>query len=133
MFGNKNKNKKKKEKIDIVFNGIVIFFAILNLFPLYWLLTSSFKNSSDVVKMPPDWFPKTISFQNYIDVFNNQPAFQWAYNSIYVSLVATVALVVVSSLAAYAFSKLSLYFCKFLVHILLKPSLKNFEHNLASM
>ena len=106
MFGNKNKNKKKKEKIDIVFNVIVIFFAILNLFPLYWLFTSSFKNSSDVVKMPPDWFPKTISFQNYIDVFNNQPAFKWAYNSIYVSLVATIALVVVSSLAAYAFSKL---------------------------
>ena len=106
MFGNRNKNKKKKEKIDIVFNLIVIFFAILNLFPLYWLFTSSFKNSSDVVKMPPDWFPKTFSFQNYIDVFNNQPAFKWAYNSIYVSLVATVALVVVSSLAAYAFSKL---------------------------
>ncbi len=106
MFGNKNRNKKKKEKIDIVINGIVIFFAILNLFPLYWLITSSFKNSSDVVKMPPDWFPTTFSFQNYIDVFNNQPAFKWAYNSIYVSLVATIALVVVSSLAAYAFSKL---------------------------
>ena len=32
-----------------------------------------------------------------------------------------------------AFSKSSLYIWKFLVHVLLKPSLKNFEHNLASM
>ena len=32
-----------------------------------------------------------------------------------------------------AFSKSSLYIWKFLVHILLKPSLKNFEHYLASM
>ena len=32
-----------------------------------------------------------------------------------------------------AFSKPSLYIWKFSVHILLKPSLKNFEHNLASM
>ena len=31
-----------------------------------------------------------------------------------------------------AFSKSSLYICKFLVHILLKPSLKDFEHYLAS-
>ena len=31
------------------------------------------------------------------------------------------------------FSKSSLYIWKFLVHILLKPSLKDFEHNLASM
>ena len=32
-----------------------------------------------------------------------------------------------------AFSKPSLYIWKFLVHILLKPSLKGFEHNTASM
>ena len=32
-----------------------------------------------------------------------------------------------------AFSKSSLYMRKFLVHILLKPSLKDFEHNLNSM
>ena len=32
-----------------------------------------------------------------------------------------------------AFSKSSLYTWKFLVHILLKPSLKGFEHNLASV
>ena len=32
-----------------------------------------------------------------------------------------------------AFSKYSLYIWKFLVHVLLKPSLKNFEHDLASM
>ena len=32
-----------------------------------------------------------------------------------------------------AFSKLSLYICKFSVHIMLKPSLKDFKHNLTSM
>ena len=32
-----------------------------------------------------------------------------------------------------AFSKASLYTWKFLVHVLLKPSLKDFEHYLASM
>jgi multiple sugar transport system permease protein len=106
MFLKRNKNKKKKEKIDVILNSLVIFFAVLNLFPLYWLFTSSLKNSSDVVKMPPDWFPKTITFSNYVDVFNNQPAFRWAFNSIFVSLVSTIALIVVSCLAAYAFSKL---------------------------
>ena len=34
---------------------------------------------------------------------------------------------------SYAFSKSSLYICKFLLHILLKPSLKDFEHYLVSM
>ena len=102
----KNQNKKKRETVDIVANVIVIFFAVLNLFPLYWLFTSSLKNSSDVIKMPPDWLPKTFTFSNYADVFQNQPAIKWAFNSIVVSLGSTVAVIIVSSLAAYAFSKL---------------------------
>ncbi|MRH41163.1 ABC transporter permease subunit [Aquibacillus halophilus] len=102
----KRKNKRKLEKFDLIANALVIFFALLSLFPLFWLITSSFKNSAAVVKMPPDWIPKTFNYGNYIDVFSNQPAFRWAINSIIVSLVSTVALVIVSSLAAYAFSKL---------------------------
>jgi multiple sugar transport system permease protein len=101
-----NKNKKKLELVDIVTNSLVTLFAVLSLFPLYWLLTSSFKNSADVVKMPPDWFPKTFNYQNYIDVFNSQPALKWTYNSLFVSLVSTVLLIIVSALAAYGFSKL---------------------------
>src|SRR4051794_40888963 len=104
MFG--RKDKIKKEPFDIASNIFVTFFAILSLFPLYWLFTSSLKNSSDVVKMPPDWFPKTITLSNYVEVFNSQPALRWAYNSLVVSLVSTVALIIVSCLAAYAFSKL---------------------------
>ncbi|MDR7238821.1 carbohydrate ABC transporter permease [Neobacillus drentensis] len=102
----KNQNKKKRETVDVVANVIIIFFAVLNLFPLYWLFTSSLKNSSDVIKMPPDWLPKTFTFSNYADVFQNQPAIKWAFNSIVVSLGSTVAVIIVSSLAAYAFSKL---------------------------
>ncbi len=100
------KRIKKKEPVDIIANIIVIFFAILNLFPLYWLFTSSFKNSVDVLKMPPDWIPKNPTFDNYIEVFKNQPALRWTYNSIFVSLVSTILVIIVSSLAAYAFSKL---------------------------
>lgn len=103
----RRKSKPKREKFDIVSNVFVTFFAVLSLFPLYWLFTSSFKKSADVIKMPPDWFPKSITFSNYIDVFNSQPALKWAYNSIVVSLVSTIALIIVSCLAAYAFSKLN--------------------------
>ncbi len=102
----KNKNRKKRETVDVVANVIILFFAILNLFPLYWLFTSSLKNSSDVIKMPPDWFPKTFTLNNYVDVFQSQPALRWTFNSIYVSLISTIAVIIVSSLAAYAFSKL---------------------------
>lgn len=116
------KNKKKMEKFDIVSNAIITLFAVLNLFPLYWLFTSSLKNSSDVVKMPPDWWPKTITFSNYVDIFQNQPALRWTFNSIYVSGVTTILVIVIGSMAAYAFSKINFKFSN-LIYIIFVSSL----------
>ncbi|WP_129724383.1 carbohydrate ABC transporter permease [Xylanivirga thermophila] len=111
----------KREKIgngDLIANIIIVLFAVVNLFPLYWLFTSSFKNSSDVVKMPPDWFPKKPTVQNYIDLFKNQPAMRWTFNSIFVALVTTLLVVLISSMAAYAFAKLEFKGRKTIFYIL---------------
>ena len=114
--------KRKRDKFDFISNIVVVFFAILNLFPLYWLFTSSLKNSADVVKMPPDWWPQTITFQNYIDIFQDQPAFRWAFNSLYVSGVSTILVIVVASMAAYAFSKINFKY-KNIIYIIFVSSL----------
>ena len=94
------------EPFDLILNILVCLGAVLNLFPFYWLITSSFKTSAGIFKMPPEWFPSTFHYKNYIDLFVGQPAFRWAFNSIWVSVVTTLLVVTCSSLAAYAFSKL---------------------------
>lgn len=94
------------EPFDLILNILVCLGAVLNLFPFYWLITSSFKTSAGIFKMPPEWFPPTFHYKNYIDLFVGQPAFRWAFNSILVSVVTTLMVVICSSLAAYAFSKL---------------------------
>lgn len=94
------------EPFDLILNILVCLGAVLNLFPFYWLITSSFKTSAGIFKMPPEWFPSTFHYKNYIDLFVGQPAFRWAFNSILVSVVTTLTVVICSSLAAYAFSKL---------------------------
>lgn len=98
---------RRRDKYDVFSNIVVIFFALCSLFPLYWLITSSFKFNVDIIKMPPDWFPKTFTFTNYTELFRNQPALRWTTNSFIVSFVTTIAVILVSSLAAYAFSKLN--------------------------
>ncbi len=100
------KRIRHMEKPDLILNIIIFLGAVLNLFPLYWLITSSFKTSAAIYKMPPDWFPTTFNIGNYRDLFVGQPAFRWAFNSILVSTVSTVLVIVFSSLAAYSFSKL---------------------------
>ena len=97
---------KKYEKIDIISNIIVFSLAILNLFPLYWLITGSFKSSAAIYKMPPDWFPKTFFIENYIELFKSSPALRWGFNSVFVAFATTSLVVLISSAAAYAFAKL---------------------------
>lgn len=97
------------EPFDLVANVVVLMFALLNLFPFYWLVSSSFKTSAGIFKMPPEWFPSTFHYRNYVDLFVGQPALRWVYNSILVSTITTLLVVACASLAAYAFSKLEFY------------------------
>lgn len=105
----KTKGLKKMGPIelpDLILNIIIFVGAIISLFPFYWLITSSFKTSAGIFKMPPEWFPSTFHYQNYIDLFVGQPALRWMANSVIVSVITTLMVVACSSLAAYAFAKL---------------------------
>ncbi|EET62654.1 ABC transporter, permease protein [Marvinbryantia formatexigens DSM 14469] len=96
---------KRMEPLDKFVNVLVILYAIINLFPFYYLITSSFKTSAAIFKMPPDWWPKTFRYQNYLDLFRGQPAFRWAANSFLVAFLTTMLVVICSSMAAYGISK----------------------------
>ncbi len=97
----------KMEKPDLIVNIIVTLLAILSLLPLAWLITNSLKTSADIYKMPPDILPKSLYLDNYKELFNNQPALRWTFNSFFVSFVTTGLSVIFSSAAAYAFAKLT--------------------------
>ena len=79
--------------------------SIISLFPLYWLFTGSVKYSADIMKIPPDWFPKRFTLDNFRAIFE-EDALIWIFNSFFVSTVTTVLIIFVSSGCAYAISKL---------------------------
>lgn len=101
------KKIKSMERYDLITNIIVIILAILSLFPIYWLITNAFKTSADIYKMPPDILPKSLYLGNFKELFQNQPALKWTFNSFFVSIVTTTLSVILSSAAAYAFAKLN--------------------------
>lgn len=98
---------KNMELYDLITNIIVFLLALLSLFPIIWLITNSFKTSADIYKMPPDILPKSLYLGNFKELFNNQPALRWGFNSFFVSFITTTLSVVLSSAAAYAFAKLN--------------------------
>ena len=97
---------RRTSTLEVILLVLITFFALLNLFPIYWLISNSFKYSDQIFKMPPDWIPKQFNIRNYINVFTTTNAPRWLFNSLIVSLFGTVLIVLISSMSAYSFAKL---------------------------
>ena len=97
---------KNRSGFDIGSNIIIFIFCLFSVFPIYWLFTGAFKYSADVIKLPPDWFPKRITLRNFEKVFTEHPAGQWILNSVLVTVITTVLIILISSACGFALSKM---------------------------
>lgn len=80
--------------------------GIVFLFPLLWSLLSSLKTESQIVSYPPKWIPAAITFENYALVLQKYPYLQWMLNSVLLAVSSTIFVLILTSLAAYAFARL---------------------------
>lgn len=81
---------------------LVLFF----LWPFYWMVSGSFKNSTVSIQIPPEWFPLHPTLDNYATLFAKHPINHWFYNSFFISIVSTCLVIVTSSLASYSLAKI---------------------------
>ncbi|OPH58585.1 sugar ABC transporter permease [Paenibacillus ferrarius] len=85
---------------------ILIVAAIVLMFPFVWMLSGSFKDNLEVVRMPPNLIPDTFKFSNYVEITKFFPIYRFLGNSVAVSIVTTAAQIVVCAMAAFVFAKI---------------------------
>lgn len=99
----------KKLSVGRIFWTIIFWLiGISMLVPLVWMISTACKVEADVFNFPIDWIPKRWNFiQNMKEVWSGDYNFALYYwNSIKVTVLATVLQVFVSALGAYGFSKI---------------------------
>ena len=96
---------------------ILAVLAVFFLFPLYWIITGSVKEKSDIIIKSGEmvkWIPTTITWDNYQRLFKTGTklfgigmpmAIRWLFNSVFISVVAMGLTCATSSLAGYALAK----------------------------
>ena len=98
-----NQYKIRKLLKQVLFAGLVLIIVIPVLFPLYFVLISSFKNMAQVYLMPP----KLIRFQpildNYIYIFKTQHYGTYITNSTIVAVASTALSLLLGVPAAFVF------------------------------
>ncbi|BDP43740.1 hypothetical protein DAETH_37090 (plasmid) [Deinococcus aetherius] len=72
--------------------------------PLAWMLLAAFKGQKEVFTGP--LIPETWVWQNFVEAWNGAPFGRYLFNSVLVSVVTTVSVVLTSALAAYAFARM---------------------------
>jgi len=90
----------------IAFYALMVVLTIPFLFPAWWMVTSSFKPLSQVLEFPPTLLPRTFTLDAYVAVFE-QPFVQQYFNSMYIAVLVTIGTLVISSMAGYAFARIS--------------------------
>ena len=85
----------------------LVVWALMVLFPFYWMILTSLKNyGSYNAEYVPKFFTLTPTLQNYADAFTTVDLGRYFTNTIIFTLITTALMVVVTVLSAYAFSRL---------------------------
>ncbi len=93
-------------KTALRYIGLTVW-AILVLFPFYWMLISSFKSFSEYnSEYVPRLLPRVFTLENYATAFTAVPLTRYLVNTLIFTVATTAIMLVVITLAAFAFARL---------------------------
>lgn len=103
---------QKSAKIRRIVGNVVLYtlltlWAILVLFPFYWMVLTSVKSYSTYnAERIPAFFTLSPTMQNYVDAFTTVPLGRYLLNTLIFTVLTTGIMLVVITLAAFAFARL---------------------------
>ena len=93
--------------IKTVTYTLLTFWAVLVLFPFYWMVLTSVKSySSYNAEWIPQLYTLSPTLRNYLDAFTAVPLTGYFVNTIIFTVITTALMLVITVLAAFAFSRL---------------------------
>jgi multiple sugar transport system permease protein len=114
--------RKKIGLTDVLSMAGITLAVLIAIFPLYWLLVTSFKWTKEIFTLPPTLFPQTPTLRNYSVVLSGYdpgrglqvPILPIFGNSVIVAVVTTAIAVAVAASAAYVLVRSRLAWLKWL-------------------
>ncbi len=90
----------------IVFYLLMTLFALFFLLPLLWMVSTAFKPFEEWLSA--SWIPVNPTLENFTSIFNDKtlPVVKWFFNSLLIASLFTAAILIIDSLAGYAYARL---------------------------
>lgn len=91
---------------NLLTHVLLLVAALILTIPFLWMLSGAFKDTLEVVRMPPQFLPSKYNFDNFIEIRRYFPIERFLLNSIIVSVVTTFMQVLICAMSAYVFAKI---------------------------
>lgn len=98
--------RRRSQLSSVLIYILAAIIFIIVLFPFYWILITSFKETLSIYELPPRLFPKYFDFDNYIRSFSQYNVNVYFLNSLRVTLATVLFTTVFASAAAFALTRL---------------------------
>jgi multiple sugar transport system permease protein len=97
----------RRVRIGRVFtHALLLLVAVMMIFPLIWMLSSSLKTPPQQVQWPPELIPNPFYPQNFVLLFSLSPMALYLFNSTKIAVLSIIGMCASSSLAAFAFARM---------------------------
>lgn len=97
--------KRKGETGKKLGIALSVILTVGRLFPYIYVICCAFKPGSEVIAVPPKFFPKVFSIENFSGLLERMDAMKFLFNSLTVTLISTIIALILGSLAAYAIQR----------------------------
>ncbi len=100
--------KKSKTAIKIIVYTFLAIWALIVLFPFYWMLLSSVKSYGDYnAESIPQFIALNPTLENYFTAFTSVPLLDYFFNTLIFTVITTALMLVIIVPAAFAFARLN--------------------------
>lgn len=97
----------RKKWQRVIVQCILILFAIVSIFPLVWMFSTSLKDRSEVY-MSRSLIPEVLHFENYVKAWTEGGFNSYFLNTVFYTVTVVTCIVIIATLAAYGFARLKM-------------------------
>ncbi|WP_077622511.1 carbohydrate ABC transporter permease [Sediminibacillus massiliensis] len=122
--------RKKKARNKIIQHTLLLLFTLIMLYPLIWMVGSSFKESSSVFVNAHQIFPDEWHFSNFVQGWEGFGGISFATfykNTFIIVIIATIGSILSSTFIAYGFARINFKFKKTWFAIMMMTMMLPFE------
>ena len=97
----------KEKKKDVIFLRWLplLLICVYVVFPIYWAINTAFKTEPEILGKVVTYLPKKPTLSNFIDAWTNVGFDKYFFNSLKVSIISVLFIVIISVMVGYALSR----------------------------